>query len=160
MDWFIFFSHHMQANRHTIILMQTSQNRATRTFMDYDSISQAMDGMEYRLQLHLAYISWEMEIFYHKYPISRMHWGKLYRLCIKPFICEVEISLHTEKLWIFTCYKICLIGHTAENYMLVFFGTYKLYALVSSLPPPLSGVISQLFLLWFSVDAHYSDGLC
>ncbi|KAJ6373242.1 hypothetical protein OIU76_027555 [Salix suchowensis] len=25
--------------------MQTSQNRATRTFMDYDSISQAMDGI-------------------------------------------------------------------------------------------------------------------
>lgn len=35
----------MQANKHTIILMQTSQHRATRTFMDYDSISQAMDGM-------------------------------------------------------------------------------------------------------------------
>lgn len=34
----------MQANKHTIILMQTSHNRATRTFMDYDSISQAMDG--------------------------------------------------------------------------------------------------------------------
>ncbi|GAV80078.1 ER domain-containing protein [Cephalotus follicularis] len=33
------------ANKHTIILMQTSQNRATRTFMDYDSISQAMDGI-------------------------------------------------------------------------------------------------------------------
>ncbi|KAF9662049.1 hypothetical protein SADUNF_Sadunf18G0012900 [Salix dunnii] len=33
------------ANRHTIVLMQTSQNRATRTFMDYDSISQAMDGI-------------------------------------------------------------------------------------------------------------------
>ncbi|KAK2994003.1 hypothetical protein RJ640_005875 [Escallonia rubra] len=33
----------MQANRHTIILMQTSQNKATRTFMDYDSISKAMD---------------------------------------------------------------------------------------------------------------------
>ncbi|WJZ85381.1 hypothetical protein VitviT2T_004921 [Vitis vinifera] len=33
------------ANRHTIILMQTSQNRSTRTFMDYDSISQAMDGI-------------------------------------------------------------------------------------------------------------------
>ncbi|CAL5358815.1 unnamed protein product [Camellia sinensis] len=32
------------ANKHTIILMQTSQSRATRTFMDYDSISQAMDG--------------------------------------------------------------------------------------------------------------------
>nr|XP_010905039.1 enhancer of rudimentary homolog isoform X1 [Elaeis guineensis] len=33
------------ANRHTIVLMQTSQNRATRTFMDYNSISQAMDGI-------------------------------------------------------------------------------------------------------------------
>ncbi|KAJ6434833.1 hypothetical protein OIU84_000136 [Salix udensis] len=33
------------ANRHTIVLMQTSQNRSTRTFMDYDSISQAMDGI-------------------------------------------------------------------------------------------------------------------
>ncbi|XP_020269772.1 enhancer of rudimentary homolog [Asparagus officinalis] len=33
------------ANRHTIILMQTSHNRATRTFMDYDSITQAMDGI-------------------------------------------------------------------------------------------------------------------
>ncbi|XP_057539262.1 enhancer of rudimentary homolog [Amaranthus tricolor] len=32
-------------NRHTIILMQTSHNRATRTFMDYQSISQAMDGI-------------------------------------------------------------------------------------------------------------------
>lgn len=35
----------MQSSRHTIILMQPSQNRATRTFMDYESISQAMDGM-------------------------------------------------------------------------------------------------------------------
>ncbi|GMH06928.1 hypothetical protein Nepgr_008768 [Nepenthes gracilis] len=35
----------MQADRHTIVLMQTSQNRVTRTFMDYDSISQAMDGI-------------------------------------------------------------------------------------------------------------------
>ncbi|XP_051137489.1 enhancer of rudimentary homolog isoform X2 [Andrographis paniculata] len=33
------------SNRHTIILMQTSPHRATRTFMDYDSISQAMDGI-------------------------------------------------------------------------------------------------------------------
>ncbi|RDX81305.1 Enhancer of rudimentary-like protein, partial [Mucuna pruriens] len=33
------------ANRHTIILMQTSQNRATRTFMDFESITQAMDGI-------------------------------------------------------------------------------------------------------------------
>ncbi|KAK6281913.1 hypothetical protein POUND7_015738, partial [Theobroma cacao] len=33
------------ANRHTIVLMQTSQNRAPRTFVDYDSISQAMDNM-------------------------------------------------------------------------------------------------------------------
>ncbi|KAL0327616.1 UNVERIFIED_CONTAM: putative folate-biopterin transporter 6 [Sesamum angustifolium] len=33
------------SNRHTIILMQTSQHRATRTFMDYESISQAMDGI-------------------------------------------------------------------------------------------------------------------
>ena len=33
------------ANRHTIILMQTAQNRSTRTFMDFDSISQAMDGI-------------------------------------------------------------------------------------------------------------------
>ncbi|KAJ0989843.1 hypothetical protein J5N97_008199 [Dioscorea zingiberensis] len=33
------------ANRHTIILMQPSPSRATRTFMDYDSITQAMDGI-------------------------------------------------------------------------------------------------------------------
>ncbi|TKY74810.1 Enhancer of rudimentary-like [Spatholobus suberectus] len=33
------------ANRHTIILMQTSQNRATRTFMDFESITQAMGGI-------------------------------------------------------------------------------------------------------------------
>ncbi|CAN1184889.1 Enhancer of rudimentary homolog [Linum perenne] len=32
------------ANRHTIILMQASPNRATRTFMDYGSVSQAMEG--------------------------------------------------------------------------------------------------------------------
>ncbi|KAK7260950.1 hypothetical protein RIF29_27252 [Crotalaria pallida] len=40
-------SHSQMANnnRHTIILMQTSQNRATRTFMDYESITQAMDGI-------------------------------------------------------------------------------------------------------------------
>ncbi|KAK9163149.1 hypothetical protein Syun_004051 [Stephania yunnanensis] len=31
------------ANKHTIILMQTSQNRSSRTFMDFGSISQAMD---------------------------------------------------------------------------------------------------------------------
>ncbi|KAK8553621.1 hypothetical protein V6N13_062419 [Hibiscus sabdariffa] len=33
------------ANKHTIVLMQTSQNRSTRTFMDYGSITQAMDGI-------------------------------------------------------------------------------------------------------------------
>ncbi|KAK9166615.1 hypothetical protein Scep_001806 [Stephania cephalantha] len=33
------------ANKHTIILMQTSQNRSSRTFMDFGSISQAMDGI-------------------------------------------------------------------------------------------------------------------
>ncbi|KAI3880299.1 hypothetical protein MKX03_011032 [Papaver bracteatum] len=32
-------------NKHTIILMQASQSRATRTFMDYESISQAIDGI-------------------------------------------------------------------------------------------------------------------
>ncbi|KAJ4798994.1 hypothetical protein LUZ62_050240 [Rhynchospora pubera] len=32
-------------NRHTIILMQTTQYRASRTFQDYDSISRAMDGI-------------------------------------------------------------------------------------------------------------------
>ncbi|XP_013620151.1 PREDICTED: enhancer of rudimentary homolog [Brassica oleracea var. oleracea] len=31
--------------RHTIILLQNSPSRATRTFMDYDSIGQAMDGI-------------------------------------------------------------------------------------------------------------------
>ncbi|KAK2398935.1 hypothetical protein P8452_06275 [Trifolium repens] len=35
----------MANNRHTIILIQTSQNRATRTFKDYDSVTQAMDGI-------------------------------------------------------------------------------------------------------------------
>ncbi|KAL9256641.1 Enhancer of rudimentary-like protein [Drosera capensis] len=33
------------SNRHTIILMQTSPSRATRTFMDFGSITQAMDGI-------------------------------------------------------------------------------------------------------------------
>ncbi|PIA45948.1 hypothetical protein AQUCO_01600297v1 [Aquilegia coerulea] len=33
------------SNKHTIVLMQTSQTRASRTFMDYESISQAMDGI-------------------------------------------------------------------------------------------------------------------
>uniref|UniRef100_A0A0E0CGW5 Uncharacterized protein n=1 Tax=Oryza meridionalis TaxID=40149 RepID=A0A0E0CGW5_9ORYZ len=32
------------AGRHTIILMQPSQNRATRTFMDFNSVSHALDG--------------------------------------------------------------------------------------------------------------------
>lgn len=48
-DYYITYYYYMassvQSNRHTIILMQSSQHRATRTFMDYDSISQAMDGM-------------------------------------------------------------------------------------------------------------------
>ncbi|CAI0438562.1 unnamed protein product [Linum tenue] len=35
----------LEANRHTIILMQASPNRATRTFMDFGSISQAMEGI-------------------------------------------------------------------------------------------------------------------
>ncbi|KAK3144348.1 hypothetical protein QOZ80_4AG0311830 [Eleusine coracana subsp. coracana] len=33
------------AGRHTIILMQPSQNRATRTFMDFDSVNRALDGI-------------------------------------------------------------------------------------------------------------------
>ncbi|KAI0494324.1 hypothetical protein KFK09_024458 [Dendrobium nobile] len=33
----------VQPNRHTIVLMQAPQNRASRTFMDFDSLSQAMD---------------------------------------------------------------------------------------------------------------------
>lgn len=35
----------LQAGRHTIILMQPSQNRASRTFMDYNSVNHALDGM-------------------------------------------------------------------------------------------------------------------
>ncbi|XP_010519634.1 PREDICTED: enhancer of rudimentary homolog isoform X2 [Tarenaya hassleriana] len=45
--WF-FYKWNREANtnsRHTIILMQTSPSRATRTFMDYESISQAMDDL-------------------------------------------------------------------------------------------------------------------
>ncbi|KAE9589013.1 hypothetical protein Lal_00012596 [Lupinus albus] len=38
-------SHNNNNNRHTIILMQASQNRGTRTFMDYDSVTHAMDGI-------------------------------------------------------------------------------------------------------------------
>nr|XP_051193807.1 enhancer of rudimentary homolog [Lolium perenne] len=33
------------AGRHTIILMQPSQNRGTRTFMDYNSVNHALDGI-------------------------------------------------------------------------------------------------------------------
>ncbi|XP_020080572.1 enhancer of rudimentary homolog [Ananas comosus] len=33
----------MMAEKYTIILMQTSQSRASRTFLDFNSISQAMD---------------------------------------------------------------------------------------------------------------------
>ncbi|XP_031375029.1 enhancer of rudimentary homolog isoform X1 [Punica granatum] len=32
-------------NKHTIVLMQPSPNRASRTFMDYESVSQAIDGI-------------------------------------------------------------------------------------------------------------------
>ncbi|KAF9620584.1 hypothetical protein IFM89_013610 [Coptis chinensis] len=35
------------SDKHTIILMQSSHHRATRTFMDYNSISQAMDVSHY-----------------------------------------------------------------------------------------------------------------
>uniref|UniRef100_A0A8R7URL5 Enhancer of rudimentary homolog n=1 Tax=Triticum urartu TaxID=4572 RepID=A0A8R7URL5_TRIUA len=34
-----------EAGRHTIILMQPSQNRSSRTFMDYNSINHALDGI-------------------------------------------------------------------------------------------------------------------
>nr|VDD34094.1 unnamed protein product [Brassica oleracea] len=46
--WFtrlIYSSANNQNGRHTIILLQNSPSRATRTFMDYDSIGQAMDGI-------------------------------------------------------------------------------------------------------------------
>ncbi|KAL3687303.1 hypothetical protein R1sor_013612 [Riccia sorocarpa] len=33
------------AQRHTIILMQPISNRATRTFMDFETVSAAMDGI-------------------------------------------------------------------------------------------------------------------
>ncbi|KAG8082555.1 hypothetical protein GUJ93_ZPchr0014g47125 [Zizania palustris] len=33
------------AGRHTIILMQPSQSRATRTFMDFNSVNHALDGI-------------------------------------------------------------------------------------------------------------------
>ncbi|KAH1124399.1 hypothetical protein GYH30_014227 [Glycine max] len=39
------------ANRHTIILMQASPNRATRTFMDFESITQAMGVMIIQVML-------------------------------------------------------------------------------------------------------------
>nr|QFS19072.1 enhancer of rudimentary 1 [Apopellia endiviifolia (species B)] len=35
----------MAQNRHTIVLMQPISNRATRTFMDFDTVSSAMDGI-------------------------------------------------------------------------------------------------------------------
>ncbi|OWM86813.1 hypothetical protein CDL15_Pgr015849 [Punica granatum] len=34
-----------RVNKHTIVLMQPSPNRASRTFMDYESVSQAIDGI-------------------------------------------------------------------------------------------------------------------
>ncbi|KAI5066262.1 hypothetical protein GOP47_0018886 [Adiantum capillus-veneris] len=34
-----------QASKHTIILIQPNQSRATRTFMDFDTVAQAMDGI-------------------------------------------------------------------------------------------------------------------
>lgn len=53
----------LQANRHTIILMQTAQNRSTRTFMDFESVSQAMDGMAKLLQLYLCHLMPMQKIF-------------------------------------------------------------------------------------------------
>eukprot|EP00246_Nothoceros_aenigmaticus_P012385 TRINITY_DN381_c0_g1_i2.p1 TRINITY_DN381_c0_g1~~TRINITY_DN381_c0_g1_i2.p1 ORF type:complete len:116 (+),score=17.01 TRINITY_DN381_c0_g1_i2:124-471(+) len=35
----------LQANRHTIILWQPHSSRATRTFMDYETVPLAMDGI-------------------------------------------------------------------------------------------------------------------
>ncbi|KAG6414608.1 hypothetical protein SASPL_121981 [Salvia splendens] len=48
------------SNKHTIILMQTSQHRATRTFMDYESITQAMDV---DLYWHLPASSLDLAVF-------------------------------------------------------------------------------------------------
>jgi hypothetical protein len=33
------------AGKHSIILMQSSQNRATRVFMDFNSVNRSLDGM-------------------------------------------------------------------------------------------------------------------
>lgn len=35
----------MADSRHTIVLIQPTQNKATRTFMDYETVASAMDGV-------------------------------------------------------------------------------------------------------------------
>lgn len=35
---------HQADNRHTIILVQTTSNKKSRTFMDFEKVSMAMDG--------------------------------------------------------------------------------------------------------------------
>uniref|UniRef100_A0A0D9W6S0 Uncharacterized protein n=1 Tax=Leersia perrieri TaxID=77586 RepID=A0A0D9W6S0_9ORYZ len=52
------------AERHTIILMQPSQNRATRTFMDFNSVNHALDGL-YDQSLH-AFLPYDRRWIKHK----------------------------------------------------------------------------------------------
>ncbi|KAK6927659.1 Enhancer of rudimentary [Dillenia turbinata] len=78
----------MQANRHTIILMQSSHNKATRTFMDYDSISQAMDEINDAV--------WEDRGSYsvHLYGEMESGWERfLSELCFKAVLGSI-LSLH------------------------------------------------------------------
>jgi len=67
----------LQAGRHTIILMQPSQNRASRTFMDYNSINHALDGTYgltccWKVQIVVCFIYITMVVFMWSYSCMKL----------------------------------------------------------------------------------------
>lgn len=97
----------MQANRHTIILMQTSQNRATRTFMDYESISQAMDGINHytitacTFEIYTFWITYEiaLKVFFSFFVnVGKQKYGmKLGKYLNHKPICQLQIYISSLK---------------------------------------------------------------
>ncbi|RWW34490.1 hypothetical protein GW17_00000728 [Ensete ventricosum] len=96
----------MQANRHTIVLMQSSPNRATRTFMDYGSISQAMDG---------SHLSQDAEIFI-IVPICTEHTSPL----SDRYVPNVPSSMSFYFTYLINCAFCFLLAALTTQFKLIY----------------------------------------
>ncbi|XVF62288.1 hypothetical protein PTKIN_Ptkin08bG0205500 [Pterospermum kingtungense] len=78
-----------KANKSTIVLMNASQNRATRAFMDYDSISQAI------VEIAMEVENGKLAFYAFEFIVKWIAWGENTSL---PFLLSVDEGLIVSAL--------------------------------------------------------------